>query len=229
MFYDSFSVVKCSISGELGFLRDGCDNGYIRASFDPYTLTHDLIEHVNGAEPMGGIEDEIEAIGAAWFTRGQWGNYQINFRIDPLQGLKNDIALIIEEIVNLSEEDDLFLLSECSNNYIDKWEGFAADCEPLLIESLENYNDELSEEQKENIINEFTKWFCSGIEKISQRYDDDTGITCNNVFYQVREAINALISENNFYERQEFTIYYDADSCEIIDNEQQEIEEKTHV
>lgn len=37
-------------------------------------IAHDLLEHQNGIELMGTIDDELEALGGIWFVRGQWGD-----------------------------------------------------------------------------------------------------------------------------------------------------------
>lgn len=41
------------------------------AATDGLLLAHDLIEHVNGLREIGSIDDELEALGAIWYVRGQ--------------------------------------------------------------------------------------------------------------------------------------------------------------
>lgn len=36
-------------------------------------IAHDIIEHQNGAAAIGTIDDELEALGAIWYVRGQHG------------------------------------------------------------------------------------------------------------------------------------------------------------
>jgi hypothetical protein len=36
-------------------------------------IAHDLLEHINGPREIGTIDDELEALGALWFVRGQFG------------------------------------------------------------------------------------------------------------------------------------------------------------
>lgn len=47
---------------------------------------HDLIEHINGWQNIGTVEDELQALGAAWWTRGQFHN-----TVTP-EGLRGDVA-----------------------------------------------------------------------------------------------------------------------------------------
>jgi hypothetical protein len=46
---------------------------------------HDIIEHINGWWNIGTVEDELEALGAAWYCRGQWQDGWV-------AGLRRDIA-----------------------------------------------------------------------------------------------------------------------------------------
>ena len=39
----------------------------------PNLIAHDIIEHVNGIDQIGGIGEELQAMGGLWNTRGQWG------------------------------------------------------------------------------------------------------------------------------------------------------------
>jgi hypothetical protein len=41
---------------------------------DGYTVAHDTVEHINGLDRIGEIEDELEAFGAVWYIRGQFGD-----------------------------------------------------------------------------------------------------------------------------------------------------------
>jgi hypothetical protein len=55
--------------GVVGMPRDQNTN----AANDGLLIAHDLIEHVNGPEQIGSIDDELEALGAVWYVRGQHG------------------------------------------------------------------------------------------------------------------------------------------------------------
>ena len=63
-------VIRCAMTGELGVAPEGARNidDYM-ADTDGVLTAHDLLEHVNGAEHIGGIGDELEALGAIWYGR----------------------------------------------------------------------------------------------------------------------------------------------------------------
>lgn len=61
-------------TGETGLYIPGITRGdSTNASRDGLSIAHDLIEHVNGPSLIGTIDDELEALGAVWYVRGQHG------------------------------------------------------------------------------------------------------------------------------------------------------------
>lgn len=65
--------------GELGLSVDGMKIiNYPTAAQEGFLIAHDLLEHVNGIESVGSIDDELEAMGGCWFVRGQSGQMNRN-------------------------------------------------------------------------------------------------------------------------------------------------------
>ena len=62
---------ECGVTGELGLVIEGLTTGeYITSAQSGALIAHDLIEHQNGPAAIGGVGDELIALGAIWFTRG---------------------------------------------------------------------------------------------------------------------------------------------------------------
>jgi hypothetical protein len=62
------------MTGELGLCIPGlAPSEIVNASLVGDGVAHDLIEHQNGAREIGGIADEMEALGALYFVRGCTG------------------------------------------------------------------------------------------------------------------------------------------------------------
>jgi len=66
-----FEVQRCNVTGELGLVPQGIpiSDDYM-ALTTGRSLAHDVVEHPNGIEQIGGVGDELEACGAIWYTRG---------------------------------------------------------------------------------------------------------------------------------------------------------------
>lgn len=64
------------------------------AARDGLLIAHDLIEHQNGVANIGRVWDELEALGAIWYCRGQWGNMMVDrpSMYSPEQNIASDVA-----------------------------------------------------------------------------------------------------------------------------------------
>lgn len=84
--------------GVLGMPRDQNTN----AANDGVLIAHDLIEHVNGPEQIGSIDDELEALGAVWYVRGQYGELRrdgIGSRYTVEENIASDVIRMFSDHV----------------------------------------------------------------------------------------------------------------------------------
>lgn len=95
-------IAKSNLYSDFGWMVEGV------REFDTLTmvgqsggrvLAHDIFEHVNGLHRIGDIDDELEAIGASWYIRGQFGGLDDLKRTDPYQGLSSDVASTYEDYI----------------------------------------------------------------------------------------------------------------------------------
>ena len=91
-------VIECGMTGEIGLAPQGANiaaDDYM-ADTTGVLMAHDLLEHVNGPEHIGSIGDELMALGAIWYGRGETGN--LNNRDNagryytPEQNVASDIS-----------------------------------------------------------------------------------------------------------------------------------------
>jgi hypothetical protein len=66
-------------------------NGTTNTATEGLLIAHDLIEHVNGVQHIGTINDELEALGAMWYVRGQHGDLHRN-RLAAEYSVEDNIA-----------------------------------------------------------------------------------------------------------------------------------------
>ncbi len=60
-------------TGNLGLIVKGSEGPEIYSDNKGSLIAHDIVEHQNGMAAIGGIDDELEAIGALWQVRGRHG------------------------------------------------------------------------------------------------------------------------------------------------------------
>jgi hypothetical protein len=102
-----YDAVEDEEFGQVGLLPVGIDMrmGRMNASTWAPGVAHDVVEHVNGYGEIGSIEDELEAMGACWFTRGQHWDMS---RGEAVSGMlpQEAIGIEIAEMFRRSVNDD---------------------------------------------------------------------------------------------------------------------------
>jgi len=92
--------------GAVGMPRTEATN----AATDGVVIAHDLLEHVNGVERIGSIDDELEALGAVWYVRGQFGELRrdgIGSYYSTHENIAADVVHMFREHVECSAYVDL--------------------------------------------------------------------------------------------------------------------------
>jgi hypothetical protein len=86
----TLEAIECPTTGETGFSVAGASvaDDYMAAT-NGALMAHDLLEHLNGFDEIGGIGDELEALGAAWYVRGA--------RSVTEDGLAGDVANLVRD------------------------------------------------------------------------------------------------------------------------------------
>lgn len=83
-------------TGELGYMVVGTKMiEYPMVSREGLLIAHDLLEHVNGVDSIGSIDDELEALGGVWYVRGEFSDLNRNSRVgsrnSPEENLAGDV------------------------------------------------------------------------------------------------------------------------------------------
>ena len=87
-------------SGELAYFFGEHPN--MRSSMDGIhsgqLAAHDLLEHVNGLDSIGSIDDELEALSGVWYVRGQSG--RINNYYSAEENIASDVTNLARYYMN---------------------------------------------------------------------------------------------------------------------------------
>jgi hypothetical protein len=175
---------------------------------DGYLIAHDIIEHVNGIDEIGGIGEELQAMGGVWNTRGQHcdirrGPYAN--RISPQENLSNDFLDMARRFISGEEMG-------CETPELVE-SGYEDDFNEIWQYARENLHHEIDPEDfDEDKIEEFRKsaeaFFHLGLVKHEKMYGD--GLMANSLFYGIVYALEGKVDkEAEFYENICITIDYD--------------------
>ena len=189
------------------------------ADRDGLLIAHDLLEHQNGPDNMGPVWDEMEALGAIWYVRGQWGDLMTGFSSyhSVHENLASDVVRMFPQWVHGDDKycgpgspdigtrpcdhDDEFSMilgiacRDIPGEYMDM--GYMDSDDDDLHESLDLYLEFAMRRMR------------SGFRKAKKRFERDgsSQFKANGLFSAVRDAVSAAVSFID-YEGQEFRLSY---------------------
>lgn len=206
--------------GESGLVIKGLPvvDGELMITMEGRLIAHDLIEHVNGIKAIGSIGDELEAFGASWFVRGQYGDYS---RVgascySPEETLSMDITNLATKYLIGGEGFGIATKrTKKLNDYTE--ESFK---EILALAKVETHNEltyidaDLVAGDIERSIEEFflhaLGFLRTGWRKAVRR-SGDSGGSMNALFWNIAEAVDvALKRTGELCPGQEFILIYDS-------------------
>lgn len=99
---------RCSELGEIGLFIEGSENiEYLFACYNGRLLAHDVMEH--HPYPDGTIADEIKALGAVQYVRGDFEEIRLNYDLDGLYEDYENRDEVLPELPDIEcDERELF-------------------------------------------------------------------------------------------------------------------------
>lgn len=173
-------------SGETGWCLDDLSTDIdIAVTRDPYLIAHDIIEHVNETTDIGGMGEELQAMGGVWLTRGTHCDItrnNIRGNNDPHSNVAADIGRMWEDFMNGRDFDcDIPELLECGYEE-DIAEIFDEACEWHLHRQMDTYDE--SDRDVEDFRSPAIALMCHGI-LVHERLYSSHQFKANNLFYNI--------------------------------------------
>lgn len=176
-------------TGNLGYgLKDMPKDDKTFSSNDGRLIAHDILEHINGPQYIGGIDDELQALGAAWYIRGQNGGFnKTGHYTDPREGLSYDIISLFRDWYYGAEFETSQHADEC-----DADESFSEIIELTKQSAAREIEDDANEDETEQRIGDFMPAayakLCEGFNKAAKLYPDSWQV--NRLFWRIAETID---------------------------------------
>lgn len=202
--------------GVVGMPRDET----INAVTDGLGIAHDLLEHVNGPEHIGTIDDELEALGALWYVRGQHGQLRrdgVGSFYSIEENIASDVTRMFRDHIDGGAHIN-FNLPRTRPCDADEALDTVLDC------SAEQYLSEISDEAKDEAVKVWPQYraLClarmrTGFRKVSRKWACKGRLAANHQFWAIAEAVSPYARRPEF-EGQQFQLTYGggAASCEEI-------------
>lgn len=192
------------MSGELSLFIEGINitDSMGGEQGDGIILAHDLMEHLNGPEEVGqSVWDELQALGACWWIRGQWGQLRPNsyssYSIE--ENLASDVVNLARYVSIDTIKDKVRKSYPCEDDhFIDGIFQFAT-LEALLYEDVEFSKKDFKLYQR--YVKQHIR---TGYRKAVKKYPDS--LYARDVFFEVAEKVSDVVSNLNF-EGQQFKLW----------------------
>lgn len=187
----------------------------MNAATEGLLIAHDLIEHQNGLAAIGGIDDELEALGAIWYVRGQHGELTRDgsgSRFTVYENIASDVVRMFRDYAmgayvaaqprsgKVSHDDDL---QQILTDADETWRG-EVDGEDEYIRSRHGVNTAQLWSAYRGIALARMR---IGYAKARRRWERRGRHAANNRFWQIAEAVQPHCQPE--YEGQRFKLTYD--------------------
>ena len=160
-------------------------------------IAHDLLEHQNGLAAIGGIGDELEALGGIWYVRGQHGDMN---RKNPFN-IHSAETHIASDVMNLARyfSSGIPLRVRVPNTRRhDHDDAFSEIVEIARKNTRAEFNDDEVAE-KMAYLNEWGYWrdvihlLRVGFNKAHNRFERRGRWLANSTFWAIAEAVDAVL------------------------------------
>lgn len=213
--------------GELGLILEGMvlskvSEGEPVIAPSARLVAHDILEHQNGVANIGSIHDELEALGATWYIRGQTGYLGQDSILSPYKHLAFDITRMFRTMVVNGETVKIPENFEINDEYFqEQIDCIFQECDFMSefdCYDLEEYSDEITKDK----INDYKKlvrhYMEQGHKKVSGKYNNQ--YEALDTFIRIERAVTPYLKPE--IEGQRFKISYDNNKSfceEIYDDE----------
>lgn len=198
-------------TGELGYMVEGTPViNYPMVANEGLLIAHDILEHVNGLESIGSIDDELEALAGVWFVRGQHGmirkgpqnhrpeehlssdilnmariyNYGVEFKTDVPETTDHEMDDVFKEIINLAKDD--------------------------IADEIED--DELNQDRVDFYLDACLHYMRQGWDKIAAKFEYQC--TCvTTLFWEIADTLDPYMNPD--FEGQELELTFDIEHLNV--------------
>lgn len=177
-----------------------------------FLIAHDLLEHQNGISAIGSVGDELEAVGAGWFTRGEMGDTRRSLNggyepYEPVDGPARDLQNLCEVYMRgipMRAPVRATRQHHCDTDF----EEIIRRGKRLMRAEMEHYEPEDINMNRFYQFFEYAKHLLrTGYRKASVRFDQNACFA-NSQFWAIAEAVDRETGGSFEFEDQEFKLAY---------------------
>lgn len=196
------TYTECQETGSKGFTI-GETNSHLVEIGEPFVavegelVAHDLVEH-SDYKNIGSIGDELRALGALWYVRGQHGEIRrdrVGSAYTPSQSIAHGVAEMARVYCERYDScfgEDVPVYKDISN--LIEYESLKEIVSYAIKYSKEEIDD--FEEVKDlwyEFFHHCLKFLMKGFEDAQRRYDKHGSFYANNLFWNITEEVDKAL------------------------------------
>jgi|SRR5690606_26270207 len=175
-------------------------------------ISHDILEHINGAKNIGSVYDECIALGVTWYIRGQFGIFdrQQSYH-SPHEILAGDLSRMFQ--TELYEKTLTSSLDKVriDNEFQEDFQSIGEHAKKQIISELEYSDEPANMGEIDLYISRSLKAMTLGLRKARRRYKDP--YMAHELFFAIADAVKNCASIE--YEGQRFAVYYNFQNIQV--------------
>ena len=200
--------------GSLGYMVEGTPViQYPMVATEGLLISHDLLEHVNGVESIGSLDDELEAMAGVWFIRGQFGDISRNGRggmCSPEENISSDLvnmACIYNSGINFRKP-----VPKTKPHYMDEvWLEIIDIAKEDIKYEIDT--DEREQERLDYYFKSCLHLMRNGWTKINKRFRNYDASHINGLFWGIAETLEPYMEPS--YEGQQIRLSFEVSTCRV--------------
>lgn len=196
-------AVHDEYDSDLGLAVKGTPTQYegFMADREGGLIAHDLVEHQNGVRNIGTVDDELEAMGGIWHTRGRWG---LSYNLLTMH------EHVAYDISRMFYEGEFWSMPKLGTRLHDELEDDFDEIERIAAKSakseLGEYFDYDKRQELPLFLEAARRRFRIGYRKATARFGQD--FASNNFYENIKRAAGKATKWIE-YEGQEFILTFD--------------------
>lgn len=204
-------VIYTDENGTLGWGLTDMPHDDTTNSGDGLQIAHDLLEHVNGPGLIGTIHDELEALGAIWYVRGQHGELRrdgAGSRYSIAENVASDVVRMFCEHYHGADMVYDDKRTRAVEHDDELGETLAA-ADAMWRAELDSPGNANAATHWQRYRKEALARMRTGYRKARARYEARGRYAANNLFWGI---VQAIADAGETYEGQRFTLRYGFDA-----------------
>lgn len=217
----NLKVITCEATGENGLIVEGVKiiKDEPMAALEGRVIAHDLLEHPNGLESIGSVDDELEALGGVYFVR--CGYSRLSDHYSNEESLSYDVVTLglIHLVNNVSFKTPVPILDHDSiddqYDILDFFKSVVSFAKKGMYSEIEDLEYNCTKEEIDQLVNNYLNnalnYMLQGYIKTFKRFEGDNWDAYLQ-FEEIAFCMDVMLKHEKLYTGDRFFLEWGCDT-----------------